>query len=106
MIDFDDVKRDIANSLAVMNPEKVILFGSYAYGTPNNDSDLDICVVESSFVSKWEEKKKIRALLEHIHMPKDIVVAGHDEYEFYKNQINSVFSDIDRKGVLLWQKNF
>jgi predicted nucleotidyltransferase len=26
-------------------PERVILFGSYAYGTPNADSDVDLLVV-------------------------------------------------------------
>ena len=26
-------------------PEKIILFGSYAYGTPNEDSDVDLLVV-------------------------------------------------------------
>src|SRR6266851_8677704 len=26
-------------------PEKIILFGSYAYGTPHEDSDVDILVV-------------------------------------------------------------
>src|SRR5437667_5449488 len=27
------------------HPEKIILFGSYAYGTPNNESDVDLLVI-------------------------------------------------------------
>jgi predicted nucleotidyltransferase len=27
------------------HPDKIILFGSYAYGTPHDDSDVDILVV-------------------------------------------------------------
>jgi len=42
-----------------LNPEKIILFGSYAYGTPTEDSDLDICVVEKSYRSKMDEKQRI-----------------------------------------------
>ena len=29
----------------VFHPERIILFGSYAYGTPTNDSDVDLLVV-------------------------------------------------------------
>ncbi len=29
-------------------PEKIILFGSYAYGKPNNDSDLDLFIVKDT----------------------------------------------------------
>jgi predicted nucleotidyltransferase len=29
----------------VANPEKIILFGSYAYGKPTEDSDIDLLVV-------------------------------------------------------------
>jgi len=106
MTDLAKVKAEIAEALKPLAPEKVILFGSYAYGTPDDNSDLDICVVETAYESKWKEKAKIRACLENIKMPKDIVVTYHDEYEFYRKQINSVFWDIDRKGVVLWQKNF
>ena len=30
---------------AAFKPRKIILFGSYAYGTPNEDSDVDVMVV-------------------------------------------------------------
>lgn len=30
---------------AEFSPDKIILFGSYAYGTPHEDSDVDILVV-------------------------------------------------------------
>ncbi len=31
---------------ATLNPEQIILFGSYAYGEPNEDSDIDLMVIE------------------------------------------------------------
>ena len=38
--------RRFARSIAEQfHPEKIILFGSYAYGTPNQDSDIDLLVV-------------------------------------------------------------
>jgi predicted nucleotidyltransferase len=30
---------------SIFNPEKIILFGSYAYGTPNENSDIDLLII-------------------------------------------------------------
>ena len=35
-------EEEIVEKLKTLNPLKIILFGSYAYGTPYRDSDLDI----------------------------------------------------------------
>lgn len=105
MIGIGDIKKEIVEKLVPLNPEKIILFGSYAYGTPNEDSDLDICVVEKSYRSKMEEKRKIRELLRGIRIAKDILVPDMEEYMFYKDEINSVYNEIDTKGILLWTKN-
>ena len=98
----DKLKEKIVNALKPLNPMKIIIFGSYAYGTPTEDSDLDICIVKKDYKNKWEEKAKIRKALSSIRLPKDILNPKVDEYEFYKNEINSVYYDIDKKGILLW----
>jgi len=92
----------IVEKLRPLNPLKIILFGSYAYGTPNADSDLDICVVKKEVKSKSKEKKEIRERLKELLIAKDILVSSFDEYEFYKMQFGSVFMDIEKKGKLLW----
>lgn len=101
-IDIEKIKLQIVEALIPLNPEKIILFGSYAYGIPTEDSDLDICVVEKNYKNKWKEKAKIRELLEIIDMPIDILNPRLDEFEFYKNEINSVYYDADKQGILLW----
>jgi len=83
MIDIEKIKKDIVTALMPINAEKIILFGSYAYGTPTEDSDLDICVVEKDYVNKWDEKMKIDYLLDDIRIGKDILVPLVDEYNFY-----------------------
>ncbi len=106
MINIEQIKKDIVKALKTLEPEKIILFGSYAYGNPTKDSDLDICVVEKEYKSRWDEEHKIRKLLSQIKMGKDILVPYLEEFEFYKKEINSVYNDIDIKGELLWQKHF
>jgi len=102
MINIEELKLEIVERLKPLNPDKIILFGSYAYGTPNEDSDIDICVVEKDYKNKWEEKAKIRELLNVIKMPIDILNPKVDEYNFYKKEYGSVYKDINEKGLVLW----
>ncbi len=100
-----EIKEKIVSQLKELNPYKIIIFGSYAYGNPNEDSDLDICVVEKDYTNKWEDKRKIDDLLDFLKIPKDILNPKVDEYEFYKNEYCSVYKDIDEKGLILWENS-
>lgn len=95
----------IVKRLLPLNPSKIILFGSYAYGVPSPDSDLDICVIKKQIVSKTEERREIREQLKDIEVAKDILIPTEEEYEFYRKQYGSVFMDIDLKGRVLWQNS-
>ena len=101
----DDIKKQIVTTLKPLNPLKIIIFGSYAYGNPTKDSDLDICVVEKDYKNRWEEKSKIDKMLSFLDIPKDILNPRLDEYEFYKKEYGSVYKDIEVKGVVLWQSS-
>jgi predicted nucleotidyltransferase len=57
----DELETRIRDALAPLHPEKVILFGSYAWGRPTEDSDIDLYVVtRDDFVpATWREKRDI-----------------------------------------------
>lgn len=95
----------IVERLISLNPVKIILFGSYAYGQPTEDSDLDICVVKEDVKSKSSERKEIRERLKEIKIAKDILVPTLDEFDFYKNQFGSVYMDINLKGKVIWSNS-
>ena len=43
-------------------PDKIILFGSYAYGKPSADSDLDLLIIKKTserFIDRWTNVRKI-----------------------------------------------
>ena len=46
MIDIEELKPLIIERLKPLNPDKIILFGSYAYGTPNENSDIDLFLLK------------------------------------------------------------
>ena len=45
MVDYKDILRTARQIARQFKPQKIILFGSYAYGTPTEDSDVDLMVV-------------------------------------------------------------
>jgi predicted nucleotidyltransferase len=50
------VIRDLVEQISVLfHPQKIILFGSYAYGTPRPESDVDLLVVIESQLSELEQ---------------------------------------------------
>jgi len=44
-------------------PEKIILFGSYAYGTPTEDSDIDLFVVKETDKRSIDRFVEVRTLI-------------------------------------------
>lgn len=91
---------DIVSSLKNVNPQKIVLFGSYAYGTPNPNSDIDLLVVVDSDKSFHQRIQQLRPLL-----PKDkaidLIVLTPQEYQKAKG-INPLVSEIDSKGRVLY----
>ena len=61
MIEIESIKLEIIKRLEPLNLDKVILFGSYAYGTPNIDSDIDLYVVTKDEYTpqNWKEKSEL-----------------------------------------------
>ncbi len=101
-MDHNDVEKEIVTRLIPINPDKIILFGSFAYGKPGKNSDLDLCVITDSSASKSETKRKIRYLLNGILIAKDILTLTKAEFDFYKKEAGSVYMEIDKKGKVLW----
>ena len=56
-----ELRNQISETLKPLKPDKVILFGSYAWGQPTEDSDIDLYVVtHDDFVpSTWRQKRDI-----------------------------------------------
>ena len=51
MLNIERIKPKIVEALMPVSPIKIILFGSYAYGNPTEDSDLDVLVVEENSIT-------------------------------------------------------
>ena len=105
-MDITKIKSEIVEALLPLKPKSVILFGSYAYGTPNEDSDLDILVIKNNYSDKWEEKRNIRQALHNIRMPKDILLEKEDYFVSHsdENWINTALYDARHDGEILYEQ--
>jgi predicted nucleotidyltransferase len=84
--------------------KKIILFGSYAYGKPNKQSDLDICViVPNRRRSRSIYLKMATTLFEHKIMPVDLLVYKEKDFNagVEKNE-QGIESVIKTKGKVLY----
>ena len=83
--------------------KKIYLFGSYAYGTPRQDSDFDICVIiPDSDIRPIDAIRKIRYALYPIQdVPLDILVYHLSDFQD-RSRSASLERKISRDGVLLY----
>jgi len=64
-----------------LKPEKIILFGSYAYGNPTPDSDVDLLVIMKTNATQKERYLAVARLLRPRQFPVDIIVRTPKEIE-------------------------
>jgi predicted nucleotidyltransferase len=97
MIDIEKIKLEIIECLKPLNPNKIILFGSYAYGTPNEDSDIDLFLLKDNlnlndlFNYELRAREKIRELIFKYKIGFDILSASTE----YIQQKDDYFYKID-----------
>jgi len=103
------VKNEIISNLRILDPERVILFGSYAYGNPTEDSDIDLYIVTKnhnipeSFAEKIKLKVQISDLLNPVRdrFPLDIIVHTLPMYWRFMELGSNLSQTIRTKGIQL-----
>ena len=86
------------------HPEKIILFGSYARGSLNADSDLDLLVIVPGVKRLRRESIRVRRALRGLLAPVDIVIATPDQIERLGNTNGLVYQTALREGRVLYER--
>ena len=100
----DDIVNNLVNSL---NPEQIILFGSYAYGEPNEDSDLDLLIVtKASELKGYQLAQKAYKSLNSLCLmiPIDLLVATQAEVASKSTVPSSLISRAVHQGKILYER--
>ena len=89
--------------VAEFNPEEIILFGSHAWGSPTESSDVDLYViVPESNERHLKLAQRAIACLGGMNVPKDVLVRTRQEAEKYRQVYASLESQIFEKGRVLY----
>lgn len=100
-----NIIRDMAEFIKKkFNPQKVILFGSYAYGKPSSESDIDLLIVMDTSFRFYKQAAIIRLALDeafNVSLPMDIIVRDQEEIEKRVEQGDFFMREILEEGIAL-----
>jgi predicted nucleotidyltransferase len=94
----------LAKLVAHYAPQKVILFGSYAYGKPDKDSDIDLLVIKDTperFIDRWGTVHRILTGT-HRSLPLEPLVLTPQEVESRLAAGDQFIAEILEKGKVLY----
>ena len=98
--------QDLVDKLvAGYDPEKVILFGSHAYGTPNADSDIDLFVIKDDPRPRHQRQMDASQAMGRRKIPVDVLVYTPAEYAVYCTMpFSSLIQDVVNRGKIVYDK--
>ena len=106
----------IQRLIAAIDPDKIYLFGSYAWGTPHQQSDVDLMIVVPSNNStdpttstRYAASGHRLAVLGHIAltgMPfaKDLIVKSRNDFDLFSGVQGSLTHKVARQGKLIYDR--
>lgn len=104
MIGKDKISEIVEKIASGYNPDKIILFGSYAIGNPNENSDLDLFVIKESDIPRPQRVVKVRKMLYGSMVPIDIIVYTPEEIEAAKENKFSFVYEVLNTGKILYER--
>jgi DNA polymerase sigma len=97
------LKTAIERLQSEFQPEQIWLFGSHAWGTPTEDSDVDLMVIVSqSAEPAIKRAQRAHLCLRGIGFPKDVLVATRGQVDRYKHLRASLFHQVLAHGRKLY----
>ena len=98
----EGIRRVTRQVVEQFHPQKVILFGSYAYGQPTEDSDVDLLVVMPTEENPLHTAARISAAVDH-PFPLDLLVIRPSDLVVALQEQNIFETEVVKKGVILYE---
>jgi uncharacterized protein len=97
------IRRFARQVASQFRPDKIVLFGSHAYGAPDADSDVDILVVMPAR-NQHDQAVRIRLAIP-APFPMDLIVRTPKNLEWRLREGESFHTEIMTKGKILYEKS-
>jgi uncharacterized protein len=99
-----EIDRIVRLIVARIQPQKAIIFGSYAKGTATIDSDLDILVVKETDLPMARRADDLVPMLSAVLVPVDVHVFTPEEVQEYGKDEFSFVGCVVRYGRTVFQQ--
>ena len=97
----NDIFHYVDDVAARFHPRQIVLFGSYAYGDPTEDSDVDVLVVSNKRQSSMQQVLKIRQAIP-APFPLDLIVRSRSEILRRIGWNDFFLAEIMQKGLTVY----
>lgn len=105
MISQEKIQETIRRLVGVYDPIAIYLFGSYAWGNPDDESDLDILVIiENSNEKPHQRKIKAADALWDLGIPKDLLIFTKNEFVSLADDETTLCHKIKDKGTVVYAR--
>lgn len=104
MINKDKISEIVDKIVSGYNPEKIILFGSYAIDNPTENSDLDLFVIKETDLPRPERAVQVRKTIYGLMIPIDLIVYTPKEVDELKNKKYGFVYEVLNTGKTLYDK--
>lgn len=87
-----------------LDPEAIYLFGSHAWGEPDEDSDVDLMVIvdEDDARERTQISDRARRALRPFDISKDVLLRSRERFERFSKAISSLEYDVVTDGRKLY----
>ena len=97
--------RAVAKQIAdKFQPDKIILFGSYAYGKPRPESDVDLLVVMDTLLRSRPQRLEISRALSPRPFPLDVIVQTPEQLEERLAMGDVFLREITTRGKVIYER--
>ncbi len=102
-IDQELIREITRRLLSVVQPDRIILFGSAATGRMTRHSDIDLLILEESPGNTREESVRLRQSLRGLGFPFDVIVMATERFEESKNVIGGLAYPASKYGRVIYE---
>lgn len=96
-----EIRRVCGQIARLFKPQRIVLFGSYAYGRPTADSDVDLLVVMPFEGKGFRKASEIRSRID-ANFPLDLIVRSPEEMNRRLAGGDFFLREVTEKGELLY----
>lgn len=99
----EKIEEAVRRIVETARPVRVILFGSRARQEANEESDVDLLVIEREVEDRYAEMLRLNEALRGLILAVDVLVIGEKDFEEWSQTPGSVYRAARREGRVVYE---